>query len=191
MRRVSREVTLLIIVGIGVGLFLARDYGQSWDEYLHRVYAENTIEMYLGQRVPGDTVTDLRFYGPAFSVAWLLARNLLTGLISGLHSSDAGHFVYWLAFIPAPILVYELALRVASRKAALSSALLFASQPLIFGHAFVNPKDTPFMTAFLGSVWVGLWASDLLVDAPHFRCLDVTFVKVAVLDGVDHRCVPQ
>jgi hypothetical protein len=85
-------------------------------------------------------------------------------LISGLNSSDAGHLVYWLAFIPAPILVYVLALRLASRKAALSSALLFASQPLIFGHAFVNPKDTPFMTAILASVWVGLWASDLLLD---------------------------
>lgn len=174
MRRVSPEVILLIVLGLGVGLLLAGDYGNSWDEHLHKVYAEDTIEMYLGQRLPGDTIIDLRFYGPAFSVAWLLARNLLGGLISGLKLSDAGHFVYWLAFMPAPILVYGLALRVASRKAALASALLFASQPLILGHAFVNPKDTPFMTALLGSVWAGLWASDLLVSGrprPSFQSL--------------------
>lgn len=174
MRRVNPEVTLLIVLGLGVGLLLAGDYGNSWDEHLHKVYAEDTIEMYLGQRLPGDTIIDLRFYGPAFSVAWLLARNMLGGLIHGLKLSAAGHFVYWLAFIPAPILVYSLARRVASRKAALASALLFATQPLIFGHAFVNPKDTPFMTALLGSVWAGLWASDLLASGgpqPSLRSL--------------------
>ena len=163
MRFKTREITLLLIVGIGVGLFLGRDYGLSWDEHFHKVYAEHTLETFLGQRAPGDTLTDLRYYGPAFSVPWLILRNLLTDLVPGLSSADAGHIVYWLAFLPAPLLIYALGLRHVDRRAALAGALLFASQPLIFGHAFVNPKDTPFMTAFLVAVWAGFLASDELV----------------------------
>jgi len=163
MRFKLRETTLLLLVGIGVGLFLGRDFGLSWDEHFHKVYAEDTLETYLGQRAPGDTLTDLRYYGPAFSVPWLILRNLLTDLVPGLGSADAGHLVYWLAFLPAPLLIYALGLRHVDRTAALAGALLFASQPLIFGHAFVNPKDTPFMTAFLVAVWAGFLASDELV----------------------------
>jgi len=39
--------------------------------------------------------------------------------------------------------------------AAFAAAALFASQPLLWGHAFINPKDPPFMAFFLGSVWLG------------------------------------
>jgi len=163
MRSKTREITLLLLVGIGVGLFLGRDYGLSWDEHFHKVYAEDTLETFLGQRAPGDTLMDLRFYGPAFSVPWLILRNLLAELVPGLSSADAGHIVYWLAFLPAPLLIYVLGLRHVGRTAALAGALLFASQPLIFGHAFVNPKDTPFMTAFLVAVWAGFLASDEIV----------------------------
>lgn len=162
-KAIHHEVVLLLVIGIGVGLFLASDYGNWWDEHTNKVYAQDTIEMYLGQRIPGDTLRNKQYYGPAFLVIWFLAMNLMTGLVSGLTSADAGHLLYWLAFIPAPLMIYDLALRIASRKAALASALLFASQPLIFGYAFINPKDPPFMTAMIGSVWAGLWASDLLV----------------------------
>jgi hypothetical protein len=163
MSRNTRHVVFLLSIASVTGLFLANDYGLSWDEHLHRVYAEQTIEMYLGRRTPGDAITDLRFYGPAFSVPWMLLSNLLTKLIPNFRSADAGHLVYWLAFIPAPLILYVLARRHVHGTAALAGTLLFATQPLIFGHAFVNPKDTPFMTAFLGSVWLGLGASDLLV----------------------------
>jgi hypothetical protein len=35
------------------------------------------------------------------------------------------------------------------------------TQPLYFGHAFINPKDIPFMAFFLTSITTGLYASDL------------------------------
>src|SRR3972149_5160997 len=139
MRFKLRGITLLLLAGIGAGLFLGRDYGLSWDEHFHKVYAEHTVETFLGQRAPGDTLTDLRFYGPAFSVPWLILRNLLTDLVPGLGSADAGHLVYWLAFLPAPLLIYALGLRHVDRTAALARAPLFASPPPIFGHALVNP----------------------------------------------------
>lgn len=38
--------------------------------------------------------------------------------------------------------------------------LLFNTQPLIFGHAFINPKDIPFLSFFLVSVTLGLYMVD-------------------------------
>ena len=35
-------------------------------------------------------------------------------------------------------------------------ALLFASQPLIWGHSFINSKDLPFMVFFLASIYFRL-----------------------------------
>ncbi|MCJ7511717.1 MAG: hypothetical protein MUO23_01950, partial [Anaerolineales bacterium] len=42
---------------------------------------------------------------------------------------------------------------------------LLATQPLLFGHAFINQKDTPFMAFFLVSVAVGLEAADRVSQA--------------------------
>ena len=160
----NRDIAILLVlllVGIVVGLFLADDYGLSWDEYYNETYARQTIEMYLGKRTPGDAIIDKEYYGPSFLVAWVLAKDLLLKIFPSLHTADAGHIIYWLAFLPAPLLVYGLSRRFAGRAASLAGALLFASQPVIFGHSFVNPKDPPFMTAFLASMWLGLLAVDL------------------------------
>ena len=157
----THEVVLLLFFGIVAGLILANDYGLSWDEYYNETYARHTIEMYLGDRVPGDTIIDKRFYGPSFFVPWLLARDLLVKILPSLSPADAGHAIYWLAFLPAPLFVYGLSRRYAGRIASLAAALLFASQPVIFGHAFVNSTDPPFMTTFLAALWVGLLAVDL------------------------------
>jgi len=157
----THELAILIYLGIVICLLYANDYGLSWDEYYHEMYAEQTIQIYLGQRAPRDTITDLRFYGPAYNVPWLLARNLLVNLFPSWQPADAGHFLYWLTFIPAPLLLYCLARRYVPRIPSLAAALLFASQPVIFGYAFINPKDNPFMTAFLAALWLGLIAVDL------------------------------
>jgi hypothetical protein len=58
--------------------------------------------------------------------------------------------------------LYRLAKRVMSGWAAFATVLLFATQPLLWGHAFINPKDIPFMVFFLGSVELGLSMVDIL-----------------------------
>jgi len=156
----THEVTVILFLGIVVGVWLGRDYGASWDEYLHQTYARQTIEMYLGQRAPGDAISDLRFYGPAYGVPWLISKELLRHVLPTLNSVDAGHIIYWFSFLPAPVLLYLLCRRYVSRSASVAASLIFVTQPLIFGHAFVNPKDTPFMTAFMAAMLLGFVAVD-------------------------------
>jgi hypothetical protein len=160
--RARWDFVLLIVVGIVIGVALARDYGISVDEYLHEVYARQTIETYLGHRAPGDSITDLRYYGPFFNVIWFVLRDILVRLVPGLHPADAGHLIFFLSFLAGVTAFYGLARRIVGRVPAAGGTLLFVTQPAIFGHAFINPKDIPFMSFFLMSVWSGLWATDRL-----------------------------
>ncbi len=48
--------------------------------------------------------------------------------------------------------------------AALAAAALFASQPLLWGHAFINPKDIPFLVFYIASVYLGLRMVDQIVE---------------------------
>jgi hypothetical protein len=42
------------------------------------------------------------------------------------------------------------------------TALLYGTQPLLWGHAFMNPKDLPFLTLFLGAIILGINLTDNL-----------------------------
>ena len=46
--------------------------------------------------------------------------------------------------------------------AALAAAALFAWQPLLWGHAFINPKDPPFLSFFVASICLGFEMVDQL-----------------------------
>jgi 4-amino-4-deoxy-L-arabinose transferase-like glycosyltransferase len=55
---------------------------------------------------------------------------------------------------------YSIAARLTSVKFAVLPTLLFLTQPIYFGSAFINHKDMPFMAFFTTSVAVGLIAAD-------------------------------
>jgi hypothetical protein len=48
----------------------------------------------------------------------------------------------------------------------MGAVLLFSTQPLIWGHAFINPKDIPFMAFFLGSIALGFQMVDGALTEP-------------------------
>ena len=106
--------------------------------------------------------TDLFNYGPFYFVATeLFVRGLHTlGVQTPLW--DLWHFVYFITFEASLVIFYLLCRRWLSGWAALATTVLFATQPLIIGHVFMNPKDTPFMIFFMATVWRGLVMADKL-----------------------------
>jgi hypothetical protein len=70
--------------------------------------------------------------------------------------SDARHYLYFLTFLAGIWAFYELSKRWLSQNAAVFSTLLFATQPLLIGHAFISPKDIPFLSFFLLALHFGL-----------------------------------
>jgi hypothetical protein len=147
--------TLLLVLGLSI----ADDYGRIVDEPLHRTYALQTLEVYAGVREPADTVLNLRYYGPAFSLFSLGLASVLQRVIVSWDVDAAWHFANFTSYIAAVVSLYVLGTHFVKKPVALVASLLFASQPLFFGHAFINPKDTPFMSAFLATVAMGYTAA--------------------------------
>ena len=156
----------LIVLNLLIGLLIVRDYGQSFDEPRFIEYAHQSLDAYRQwidpQYVPSFGKDDLRYYGPASAMLTALVSVLVRPIFPGVFEPDIWHYSYFVDFQITGLCLYFLAVRWFSRKTAFSLSLLFLMQPLLWGHAFINPKDIPFLMAFTLSLTLGLWAADKL-----------------------------
>jgi hypothetical protein len=156
-------IAILLAAALLVGALVVPHYGESWDEADIRRYSAYAIDAYQFFFHPADLPefeTNLNLYGPGyFALAGLLADGLHAA-IPAWSIATSWHAVYFLTFLLGALLLYLLALRFVSAWGAFGSAVLFISQPLFWGHAFINPKDLAFLTFFLGSVYLGLQMID-------------------------------
>lgn len=165
-------IALLLAVNFLAGLFLFRDYGLSWDEPLFYDYAEalgyaySPHEWFSGNfnldNAYGASGSDHANRGPAYI---LLARTPVKLLQSlGLDPASSWHLVNFLFFQFGIYLVYRLSRRWMGIFAALAASAMFAWQPLLWGHAFINPKDPPFLVFFSGAVCFGFEMVDEIAN---------------------------
>ena len=168
----KRSIFLLIAINILAGVIVFRDYGYSWDEPLFYDYGEalgyaySPDEWLSGdfdlERSFGSSGDDHKTRGPAYL---LLARGPVYLLQTfGLDTASAWHLINFLFFQFGVYFLYRLALRWIKPSAALATSALFVWQPLLWGHAFINPKDPPFLVFFLASVCLGFEMVDRLSD---------------------------
>lgn len=166
----TQPILILLAVNVIVGLFIFRDYGYSWDEPLFYDYgnalgyAYSPGEWFSGHfdiaNSYGASGDDHKTRGPAYLLLGREPVYLLEAL--GLDQASAWHLVNFLFFQLGIYFLYRLARRWMSSPAALAAAALFAWQPMVWGHAFINPKDPPFLTFFLVSVCLGFEMVDKL-----------------------------
>jgi hypothetical protein len=148
-----------------LGVLLTPHYGESWDELKFYKYADLSLQAYTTWpttgAVPefGNTYDN---YGPAYVMLVSLGARAL-GLLLPWELSDLRHLLYFFTFLAGAWAFHALAKRWLSQPAALGATALFASQPLFWGHAFISPKDIPFLSFFLLSLLFGL----RLFDAPR------------------------
>ncbi len=158
-----KPIYLLLAVNILIGLFTFRNYGLSWDEPLFYDYADalgyaySPREWFSGQfdleNSYGPSAEDHKTRGPAYL---FLARNVVYGLEAfGVDRASAWHLVNFLFFQLGVYFFFCLAMRWMKSSAALAATAFFSFQPLLWGHAFINPKDPPFLVFFLGAVCLG------------------------------------
>ncbi len=169
LKNISRNSYLSILamlaVSLAIGLFTIKDYGQSWDEptiYKYSDYAIHAYQYFFHPQSLANFPGDLNFYGTAYFILANFLSRILMALIPAWSVVNAWHFVYFLTFLGGVLVLYLFARRWMGPWAASGAALLLLSQPLFWGHAWMNPKDTPFMTFFLCSVYLGF----AMVDAP-------------------------
>jgi hypothetical protein len=155
-------VSVLILVGILLAATFGRDYGLSWDEPDTSRLARATLSSYMTLRPLASIPGELRFYGPAFLALAETITDVLSRIFVVWKTNDIRHVAYFFSFILAAVGVYGISRGHVGRVAALWASILFASQPLLFGHAFVNPKDLPFLAFFALSMAAGLLSLRLL-----------------------------
>lgn len=152
-------IILLIAVAFCIGYFSLTSYGESWDEPDIYRYGEYSLNAYQYIFHPQDLPsfdTNLNYYGPAYFMIVALLTRGTAGPV------PAWHLMYFITFLAGIYILYMLSKRWMSEWAAFGVALLFLTQPLLWGHAFINPKDTPFMTFFMASIYLGFEMTDTL-----------------------------
>jgi len=158
--RHSAILTILAAAAI-LGLAIADDYGQSWDETFNDEAGARAISAYrLGSllRDQHDDYVHGTFYFMLFS-----------GIPRSISSTDTGqlavrHYLNYMTFLLAIASAYYLVNRMMGRRAALVTAALMLGQPLYFGHAFINQKDMPFLAFFTTSIALGVHATSALKE---------------------------
>ncbi len=160
---IQKPIYLFLALNIAIGLFTFRNYGLSWDELLFYDYSDalgyaySPREWFSGnfdlENSYGPSAEDHKTRGPAYL---FLARNFAYGLEAlGSDSASAWHLVNFLFFQLGVYFFYRLATRWMKPSAALAATAFFTFQPLLWGHAFINPKDPPFLVIFLASICLG------------------------------------
>ena len=156
-------IIALLIVILAIGLSTLTNFGKSWDELQFFKYADHTLASYTTWLtsaqiiVTGNTYDN---YGPAFVMFTALVARGLHAIDPNWLISDLRHLVYFLTFAAGIYAFYLLARRWMSQWSAFAATLLFAAQPVFWGHAFISPKDIPFLSAFLISLELGLRMAD-------------------------------
>lgn len=160
---------LLVSVNLIIGFSIGDQYGQTWDEPSFYIYGERSYDAYMQGLARQPLVLekhilflDLRYYGPVHTATGWKIVETLEPFLDGWGYMDLWHFINFVLFQIALVSLYFLAKRFVRPWTALFVVLLFETQPLLFGHAFINPKDIPFLTFFLASVTAGLYMADAI-----------------------------
>ncbi|MBM3180014.1 MAG: hypothetical protein FJZ86_06640 [Chloroflexi bacterium] len=155
-------ILIILLLGLLVGFFTFDQYGESWDDKSLQKYSVKSINAYATwtqQGVVSLEQDDLGNYGPFYVMLVERVTQFLSPLLP-YRLPDLRHLIYFITYIAGVLAFYALAKRWLSEIPAIGATLLFMTQPLLWGHAFINPKDTPFLVFFLLSLVFGFKMMD-------------------------------
>jgi hypothetical protein len=157
----------LLVTGFFVGFLVLgvstyKDYGFTWDERTCRDYCGTFTYKYVteGDRQLFSEWNIDQLYGSAY-VLGLACLEDVFGLTDSRDIYLMRHLVNFLLFYAAVLAFYFLLRRVfGDYRLALLGCLFLVVTPRLFADAFNNPKDLPFLSAFL----IGLASLGYLLD---------------------------
>jgi len=159
-----------ILFNILLGAFIVSAYGEGWDNILMHDYGMQTVEIY---RNPTASYTekdfgpvDSMFFGPFVVTIAGFAVEFLHFLGAASEPLVVFRYIYFLTHLVGVACFYFLCKRFMRDWFALVATLLYASQPLFFGLALINPKDTPFNALFIAAIFTGMLMVDELSEPP-------------------------
>jgi 4-amino-4-deoxy-L-arabinose transferase-like glycosyltransferase len=160
-RKEEFALLLSLVFFLVVYLLTASNYGAGFDEFMLYEYAEDNLNAYHSAAYGDPTASFFqfeyfRYYGPAYLILGGIGVRGIQALLPAIARLEAWHLINLVVFLLGAWLLFHLCARLAAKKAALFAALLYLTQPLLWGQGIINPKDGPFMVAFMAAVWAGL-----------------------------------
>ena len=176
MIRLEKSLLLLwFVISLGIGALTVHEYGMSIDEPNNYRYAAETLKAYpsfFGILYEPKYDSSFDGHGPAFvTIAGTLIR-IIQGIFPNLFTPDLWHFSYFITFQLTGLCLYWLTKRWFNKWTAWGILILFSTQPLLLGHAFINPKDIPFMFLFTLSIVLGFRLVDRMETQESFVSLE-------------------
>lgn len=162
----------LLLFALLVAFAWGNDFGISADEPENAEAGQLAVDAYTGLEgysqymIRGEV---LGHHGPSYFMPWQAISRWVTRVLPGWHIADGRHLVNYFVYLLGLLFFFLLAQRFMDREAASMATLFLGTQPLLFGHAFINQKDTPFWVFTVASVVTGMAAVDSALDLPHSR----------------------
>ena len=175
---ISRTEKILLLtwfaLNLIIGALTVHEYGISIDEQNNQLYAADTLKAYpslFGILYKPEFDPSYQGHGPAFIALAGIGVQTVQGVFPDLFEPDLWHFSYFISFLLAGLCLYWLTRRWFGVWTAWAILLLFNTQPMLLGHAFINPKDIPFMFFLTLSVVLGFRFVDGVAPDASFTSL--------------------
>jgi hypothetical protein len=148
-------------------IVVIRDYGPSYDEPILYEYAKFLPSAYIkaafhqqfsGIFEIGDKY--VRYYGTSYLLIGELTLRFLTKFLS-FSLFDGWHILNFSTFLLGAYGLFWICKRFTTKFASFIAGILYITQPLLWGHGVMNPKDTPFAALFILAVASGIKMVDL------------------------------
>ena len=168
-------LTLWFIVNLGIGVLTVHEYGMSIDEPNNYRYADETLKAYpsfFGLLYEPKYDSSFDGHGPAFVTITAILIRIIQDIFPNIFTPDLWHFSYFITFQLTGLCLYWLTKRWFNNWTAWGILILFSTQPLLLGHAFINPKDIPFMFFLTLSVVTGFRLVDSMNTQESFVSLE-------------------
>lgn len=179
--RYDRAFRGLAGCSLAVMLWLSFDYGITWDEPVQDAYGQ-LVWAYFRSGFTDDRAlhfVNLYLYGGLFEMICAFAEKISPfARYATRHLLNAP--VGWLGMLYAA----RLAGALAGPRAALAALVMLLVSPHYFGHCMNNPKDIPFATGYVASLFYLVRASD---EFPFFRVFSALKLALAVASAIAIR----
>ena len=159
-RQYPLAAALLFVVYLAVGVSIYSDYGISSDEISQRNFGLHSWEYMASGDLSSPPARHDWDHGPALQI-FLVAVEKVMHLEDTREIFLMRHLVNFLVFFAAVWFFYLLCkYHFGDRKIAILGALFLIVSPRIFAHSFYNPKDLPFLSFFVISMYTLIRLSD-------------------------------
>ena len=146
---------VLIVAAIGLILLLSGDFGESWDITYAELRGRAAYDFYFNgfdsDLFDAEVPAASRYYGPLADLLITIAQQSTSDAVQRFEIRTVLQAAISLSCL---IPIFLIAARVVSKPLALVAVILVAATPAFFGHAFINPKDSVFASAFLWALYL-------------------------------------